>query len=85
MAKYNIQVKKSAEKELGKIPKEALQKIIEKIKSLADEPYPPGSIKLTNQEKYRIRVNNYRILYTVEDTNLTVIVVKVGHRKDIYR
>ena len=85
MAKYKIQVKKSAEKELGKIPPKELLKILDKIKSLSDDPHPTGSIKLTNQEKYRVRVVNYRILYKVEDNILTVFVVKVGHRKDIYR
>ena len=85
MAKYKILVKKSAEKELGKIPKKELLKILDKIKNLSDDPHPTGSIKLTNQEKYRIRVGNYRILYTVEDNILTVFVVKIGHRKDIYR
>ena len=85
MARYKIQVKKSAEKELGKIPKKELLEILEKIKSLSNDPHPTGSIKLTNQEKYRVRVGNYRILYKVEDNILTVFVVKVGHRKDIYR
>ena len=85
MAKYKIQVKKSAEKELGKIPKIELLKILDKIKSLADDPHPAGSIKLTNQEKYRIRVGNYRILYKIEENILTVFIVKVGHRKNIYR
>ncbi len=85
MAKYKIQVKKSAKKELGKIPKNELLEILEKIKSLSNDPHPTGSIKLTNQEKYRVRMGNYRMLYKVEDNFLTVFVVKVGHRKDIYR
>lgn len=85
MGKYKIQVKKSAEKELGKIPKKELIKILNKIESLSNNPYPVGSIKLTNEEKYRIRVGNYRVLYKVEDNILTVFVVKVGHRKEIYR
>jgi len=85
MAKYKIRIKKSAEKELSKIPEKELLKILDKIKSLSDEPHPTGSIKLTNQEKYRVRVGNYRILYKIEDNILTVFVVKVGHRKDIYR
>ena len=85
MAKYKIRVKKSAEKELSKIPEKELLKILDKIKSLSDDPHPTGSIKLTNQEKYRVRVGNYRILYKIEDNILTVFVVKVGHRKDIYR
>jgi mRNA interferase RelE/StbE len=85
MAKYEILVKKSAEKELSKIPKKELLKILEKIKSLSDDPHPAGSIKLSNQGKFRVRVGNYRILYKVEDSILTVFVVKIGHRKNIYR
>ena len=85
MAKYKIQVKKSAEKELGKIPKKELLKILDKIKNLSDDPHPPGSIKLTNQKKYRVRVGNYRVLYTIEDNILTIFIVKIGHRKHIYR
>ena len=81
MAKYKIQVKKSAGKELGKIPRKELLKILKKIKALSDDPHPTGSIKLTNQEKYRVRMGNYRILYKVEDSILTIFVIKVGHRK----
>jgi len=85
MARYDIKVKKSAEKELSKIPKKDLMKILDKIQALAEEPHPVGSIKLTNDEKYRIRVGNYRILYQIENHLLTIVVVKVGHRKEIYR
>ena len=85
MEKYKIQVKKSAEKELAKIPKKELIKILDKITGLSGNPHPVGSIKLTNEEKYRVRVGNYRVLYKVEDKILTVFVVKVGHRKEIYR
>jgi len=85
MAKYKIRIKKSAEKELSKIPEKELLKILDIIKSLSNDPHPTGSIKLTNQEKYRVRVGNYRILYQIEDNIRTVFVVKVGHRKDIYR
>lgn len=84
MGKYKLKVKKSAEKELVKIPKRELIKIINKIQSLSDDPHPEGSIKLSNQEKYRLRVGNYRVLYKVEDNILTIFIVKVGHRKDIY-
>jgi len=59
MAKYKIEVKKSAKKELGKIPKKELIKILNKIRNLSDNPHPVGSIKLTNEKKYRIRVGNY--------------------------
>ena len=85
MGKYKIEVKKSAEKELGKIPKKELLKILEKIESLSDDPHPTGSIKLSNQDKYRVRMGNYRILYKIENYILTVFVIKIGHRKNIYR
>ncbi len=85
MVKYKIQVKKSAAKELRKIPQKELVKILGKIENLSTNPHPTGSIKLTNQEKYRIRIGNYRVLYSIEDNILTVFIVKVGHRKNIYR
>ena len=85
MGKYRIEVKKSAEKELRKIPGKQLTRILDRIGSLADDPRPKGSIKLTNSEKYRLRIGNYRVLYSIEDQVLTVYVVKVGHRKSIYR
>jgi len=85
MGKYKLQIKKSAEKELRKIPKKELIKIINKIQNLSEDPHPVGSIKLSNQEKYRLRIGNYRVLYKVEDNILTIFIIKVGHRKDIYR
>ena len=85
MGKYRIAVKKSAAKELSKLPRKDLTKILAKISSLSDDPRPEGSIKLTNQEKYRLRIGKYRVLYSIEDNILTVYVVKVGHRKDAYR
>ncbi len=85
MGKYRIEVKKSAAKELGKIPKKALTRILDRISSLSDDPRPEGSIKLTSQEKYRLRIGKYRVLYSIEDDILTVYVVKVAHRKDVYR
>jgi mRNA interferase RelE/StbE len=85
MARYRIEVKRSAAKELSRIPKRDLLLVIARIQSLADNPRPPGSVKLTGEEKYRIRQGSYRILYTVEDDVLTVHVVKVAYRKDVYR
>jgi mRNA interferase RelE/StbE len=85
MARYRIEVKKSAIKELSGIAKRDLRPILARIRSLADNPRPPGSVKLSAQERYRIRQGNYRILYTVEDDILVVYVVKVAHRRDVYR
>ena len=85
MAGYKIYFKKSVEKDFRIIPKKDLQKILSRIKALAKDPKPPGHEKLTGQERYRIRQGQYRIIYSIHDEELTVWVVKVGHRKDVYR
>ncbi len=85
MAVYRIILKKSAVKELEAIPKRDLTKIVERIHSLADEPRPQGVEKLSAQERYRIRQGDYRIVSSIEDDVLTVCVVKVGHRREVYR
>ena len=85
MAEYNIYFKESVEKDFHTIPKKDLQKIILRIQALARDPRPPGHEKLTGQERYRIRQGHYRIIYSIQDKEFTVWVVKIGHRKDIYR
>lgn len=85
MAKYSIEFKKSAVKELNELDNKAIKKIIIKIKSLANNPRPEGSIKLTTEERYRIRIGNYRILYEIIDDRLVIYIVKVAHRKDVYK
>ena len=85
MEKYKIEFKKSAIKELYSIPKKDLRKIISKIEMLADDPRPHGSVKLTGKEQYRIRHKNYRVLYSIEDEILIIYIVKIGHRRDIYK
>ena len=85
MAKYKISLRKSAIKELGDIPKKDLQKVTKKIQTLANNPRPQGSQKLSQKEQYRIRQGNYRIVYSVQDKELTIHIVKIGHRKEIYR
>ena len=85
MAAYKIFFKKSVGKDFKVIPKNDLKKILGRIEALAEEPRPPGCEKLTGQKKYRLRQGRYRILYSIQDDELTVWVVKVGHRKDIYR
>jgi len=81
MAAYSISFKESARKELNGIPKRDLQRIMERIASLADNPRPAGSEKLSGQERYRIRQGNYRIPYSIQDGELTIWVVKVGYRR----
>ena len=85
MARYRIELKKSAVKELAQIPKKDLRRVTEKIATLADNPRPKGCAKLSGQDKYRIRQGNYRILYSIEDDVLVVYVVKIAHRKESYR
>lgn len=85
MAVYNIFFKDSVRKDLDSIPKNDLQRIIERIGNLAEDPRPVGCEKLSGQEKYRVRQGNYRIIYSIQDTELTVWVVKVGHRREVYR
>ncbi len=84
MAKYKIEIKKTAEKELNKLPRNDLKKIIQKIQNLAENPRPPGCKKLTGEEKYRIRSGNYRILYMIENNILIIYIIKIGHRRDVY-
>ena len=85
MAGYSIYFKESARKELDGIPKRDLRRIMEKIASLAENPRPAGSEKLSGQERYRIRQGNYRILYSIHDGELIVWVVRVGYRREVYR
>lgn len=85
MAGYSIFFRQSVEKDFVSIPKNDLKKILQRIKTLGDDPRPAGSEKLTGQERYRVRQGNYRIVYSIQDMELTVWIVKVGHRKDIYR
>ena len=81
--KYELKIQKNAQKSLAKISEPFQTKIINKIYSLADDPYY-NSKKLVGREAYRIRVGNYRIIYEINNNKLIVLVVNIGHRKDIY-
>jgi len=85
MKSYKIIIKQSVTKDLRKIPKKDVTRIILAIQKLAENPRPSQSKKLSGQERYRLRQGNYRILYSIEDENLVICVVKVGNRRDIYR
>ena len=84
MENYKIKIKKSATKEMQKLPKEVLKRVVIKIQALSLEPRPPGCKKLTADEKYRVRIGAYRILYSIEDDILMIYIVKVEHRKKVY-
>ena len=85
MGRYKLQIKKSAVKEIEQLPRKDIRAVTARIEALADNPRPQGCKKLSGQEKYKIRCGDYRILYEIQDDILTVLVVKVGHRKDVYR
>jgi mRNA interferase RelE/StbE len=85
MAEYKVLFKNSVWKDFESIPKAQLIKILERINALSKDPRPKGSQKLSGQERYRIRQGRYRILYSIQDDELTVYVVKVAHRREVYR
>ena len=85
MEKYSIFFRKSVKTDFKNITKRDLRRIMQRISGLAEDPRPHGSEKLSGQERYRIRQGRYRIIYSIQDEELTVWVVKVDHRKDVYR
>ena len=85
MAGYRVLFKRSVQKDFASIPKKDVKRILNRIKTLEENPRLPGCEKLTDQERYRLRQGRYRIIYSIQDNELTVWVVKVGHRKMIYR
>lgn len=86
MGRFSVLVKASAANEIQRIgSKKDRRKIVDRIGFLADDPRPHGCKKLSGRERYRIRQGQYRIVYSVEDSVSVVCVVKVGHRRDVYR
>jgi len=85
MVCYKILFKKSAQKDLKKIPKGYISKILEKIEILSKDPYPTGCKKLANSDSYRIRIADYRVIYSVYDVVEIVQIERIRHRKEVYR
>ena len=86
MASYKIRWKKSAQKELKKLNKDFIVKVLEFVDHLAEDPYPDGCRKLRgSQHTYRFRIGDYRIVYNVQSNILTVEIIRIGHRKEIYK
>ena len=87
MARYSVRIKTSAIKELeAVVPKKERQRLVRRIAALAEEPRPRGCQKLAAEgERYRVRQGNYRIVYSISDHDLFVEIVKIGHRKEVYR
>jgi mRNA interferase RelE/StbE len=83
---YRIQIAPSALRQLRKLPQSTQDRIVRRVEGLAGDPRPRGSVKLQGEEDlYRIRVGDYRVIYQVRDEELIVLVVRVGHRREVYR
>jgi mRNA interferase RelE/StbE len=85
VASYRLLIKPSAARELETVPHKDRRRIVARIQRLASEPRSVGAEKLSGHEKYRLRQGNYRILFSIDDAELTVLIVKIGHRRDVYR
>jgi mRNA interferase RelE/StbE len=85
MARYELRFKSSVAKDLRGVPQADVRRILACIELLRDDPMPPGSVKLSAQERYRLRQGIYRILYTISDTEVLVEIVKLAHRREAYR
>jgi mRNA interferase RelE/StbE len=85
MGSYRLVFRASVAKDLRDLPGEDVTRILKRIESLALEPRPPGSEKLSASERYRVRQGRYRVLYEVSDARCEVLVVKVAHRREVYR
>lgn len=82
---YIVRLKRSAEKELAGLPRDAHQRVIKRLLALIANPRPPGVKKLGGGERYRLRVGDYRVLYTIDDGLQKIEVSAVGHRREVYR
>lgn len=85
MANYRVRIQPSVRKDFKSIPPVDVARIMQRIEALGDDPRPAGAEKLSTRERWRVRQGDYRIIYEIQDCVLTVWVVKVGHRRDVYR
>jgi mRNA interferase RelE/StbE len=85
MASYELVFRKSVARDLRRVPNDDVARILERIRALADDPRPEGCEKLSGLERYRVRQGVYRIVYEVLDHKLVVLIVTIGHRRDVYR
>jgi mRNA interferase RelE/StbE len=85
MASYELVFKKSVARDLRELPKKDLQRVLARIRELSANPRPQACEKLSGLPRYRIRQGNYRIVYEIQDQRLVVLIVKVAHRKSVYR
>lgn len=82
---YRLLIKKAVFKDIKDVPAEDLERIDERIRALKSDPRPVGCQKLTLEERYRIRSGDYRIVYGIDDKERIVRILKIGHRREVYR
>ena len=82
---YRIEYDPSAVRDLKKLPPDIRKRIVSKIEILSKNPHPPGSVKMSGHEVYRLRVVDYRVIYAIANELLVVLIVEIGHRREIYR
>jgi mRNA interferase RelE/StbE len=82
---YRVSILRRAQKELSRLPDGTFERVRDALRALAQEPRPTGCKKLKGREGWRIRVGDYRVLYTIDDDQRTVEIIHIGHRRDIYR
>lgn len=85
MAGYSVVVRRSAEKEISRLPADIRRLIVRRILAPGDEPRPQSSQKLSGRDGYRVRQGDYRVVYTIDDPSRIVTIVRVAHRSDVYR
>lgn len=83
--KYSIKITRSAQKDLAKLPIKDYKKAIREINCLSENPRPKGCKKLSGRDGWRIRIGDFRVIYNIIDSELIVLVIDVGHRREIYR
>jgi mRNA interferase RelE/StbE len=85
VTKYQVEVAPRVAKDLAGLSKIARLRVVSTIDKLANDPRPPGAKRLVGENAYRVRIGDYRIIYEIHDDRLVVLVVRVGHRREIYR
>ena len=85
MASYKLLIKPSAVKEIEALPVKDRRRVVMRVRALATDPRPPGCEKLSGNNLYRVRQGHFRVLYSISDSESMLIVLKVGHRREVYR
>jgi len=82
---YTLNIQRRAQKQLAKLPSNIYELVRDNIRNLSKEPRPSGCLKLINRSGWRIRIKNYRVIYEIDDQKQTILILDIGHRRDIYK